>query len=192
MNDDMTDTIVPKSDQLNADDLITGPITVTITGVSRGTPDQPINVEIDGGHHPYRPAKSMRRVMIAAWGPKGRDWIGKRLTLFCDPTVKFGGVQLGGIRISHMSDIDGKLSLMLTTTRSKRAPFTVEPLPDVATYPADLFAKNFPAWVEMMTDGTMTASQIILKAGERAPLTDGQKEKIAAAEDEIAAQEEHK
>jgi hypothetical protein len=30
------------------------------------------------------------------------------MTLYCDPEVQFGGMKVGGIRISHMSDIDGE------------------------------------------------------------------------------------
>ena len=174
-DEDFSDTIAPKSDQLNADDLLTGPITVTITGVSRGTPDQPINVAIDGGHMPYRPAKSMRRVMVAAWGANGSDWVGKRLTLFCDPAVTFGGVALGGIRISHMSGISGPLSLMLTTTRSKRKQYTVEPLIAALTYPEEMFEENLPKWSELIAGNEMTAEEIITRCEKRAPMTDDQK-----------------
>lgn len=125
----LRDTIVPKSDQLNADDLIAGPLTVGIVGVKRGdTAEQPISIEIDGGRQPYKPCKSMRRVMIAAWGDDGRKWIGNSMTLYCDPDVKFGGVKVGGIRISHMTGIKGRLSVMLTTTRSKRSEFSVDEL----------------------------------------------------------------
>ena len=126
----LRDTIVPKSDQLNADDLLAGPLTVEITSVSRGSADQPVVVGITGGHQPYKPCKSMRRVMIAVWGDNGADWVGKSLTLYCDPSVKFGGVKVGGIRISHMSGIAHPHSLMLTTTRSKRSEYTVQPLID--------------------------------------------------------------
>lgn len=131
MNDisKLRDTIVPKSDQLNADDLLAGPITVAVVGVKRGdTAEQPISIEIDGGRHPYKPCKSMRRVMIAAWGDDGRKWVGQRMTLYCDPDVKFGGVKVGGIRISHMTGINGRLTVMLTTTRSKRSEFSVQEL----------------------------------------------------------------
>lgn len=131
MNDisKLRDTIVPKSDQFNADDLLAGPITVAVVGVKRGdTAEQPISIEIDGGRHPYKPCKSMRRVMIAAWGDDGRKWVGQRMTLYCDPDVKFGGVKVGGIRISHMTGINGRLTVMLTTTRSKRSEFSVQEL----------------------------------------------------------------
>lgn len=133
MNDitQLRDTIVPKSDQLNADDLLAGPITVSVVGVKRGdTAEQPISIEIDGGRQPYKPCKSMRRVMITAWGDDGRKWIGQSMTLYCDPDVKFGGVKVGGIRISHMTGINGRRAFMLTTTRSKRSEFQVDALVD--------------------------------------------------------------
>ena len=139
----LRDTIEPKSDQLNADDLIAGPITVRVTDVKRSSaPDQPIDVHIDG-HRPFRPCKSMRRVLIAVWGDQGADWVGESMTLYCDPAVKFGGVAVGGIRISHMSGIDKPVDLMLTTTRSKRSVYTVQPL-RVAQKQQP--AKSAPAW----------------------------------------------
>ena len=50
------------------------------------------------------------------------------MTLYRDPDVSFGGVKVGGIRISHLSDITTTIALALTVTRSKRAMFKVEPL----------------------------------------------------------------
>lgn len=130
MNDasNLRDTIAPKSDQLNADDLIAGTITVKIMSVRRGSSDQPVIVDIDGGRQPYKPCLSMRRVMIKAWGENGTAWVGKSMVLYCDPSVKFGKVAMGGIRISHMSDIADILNIMLTTTRARRSNFRVEPL----------------------------------------------------------------
>ena len=67
----MTDvgmTIAPKSDQLNADDLINGPMTITITAVKArpGSSEQPIQISFDGdGGKPYLPCKSMRRARKA-------------------------------------------------------------------------------------------------------------------------------
>jgi hypothetical protein len=42
--------------------------------------------------------------------------------------VKFGGLTVGGIRISHMSHIDNQATLMLTATKQSRKPFIVKPL----------------------------------------------------------------
>lgn len=127
---DMSKTIIPKSDQLNADDLIAGPRTVTITGV-RGTEaaEQPVAINFQGDDNkPYKPCKSMRRVMVHVWGPDAKAYVGRSMTLYCDPNVVFGGMKVGGIRISHMSHMNGPQTMALTATRAKRAPFTVQPL----------------------------------------------------------------
>jgi hypothetical protein len=131
---DMTRTVIPKSDQLNADDLIAGPRTIKITSVSASnTPDQPVSIGFDGdGGRPWKPCKSMRRVLIALWGARGSGYVGKRVTLYRDESVKFGGIEVGGIRISH-ADIDSDMTIALTTTRGKRAPSVVRKLaPPVA------------------------------------------------------------
>jgi hypothetical protein len=130
---DLSASIVPKSDQINAEDLLTGPRTFTIEKVSAGSAEQPVDVhlvELPG--RPYRPSKSMRRVMVSAWGPEASAYTGRRLTLYRNPATKFGGMIVGGIEISHLSHIDKRRTLALTVTRGKRAPFVVEPLPDVA------------------------------------------------------------
>ena len=134
----LRDTIEPKSDQLNYDDVVAGPITCTVTNLAMGNAEQPVIVKIKDAHtgekmRDYKPCKSMRRVLIAVWGDKGKDWIGQSMTLYGDPNVKFGGVSVGGLRISHVTGIDKPAEIMLTTTRSKRAAFVVRPLADVVS-----------------------------------------------------------
>jgi hypothetical protein len=129
----LRDTIAPKSDQVNYDDLIGGPLTVKIVGLAAGSAEQPVIVRIADAAtgaemRDFKPCKTMRRVMVAAWGDKGRDWIGKSMTLFGEASVKWGGVEVGGIRISHVSGIQGPLALKLTTARGKRSDYTVQPL----------------------------------------------------------------
>lgn len=127
----LSDSIVPKSDQLNAEDLLAGPRTVTIEKVTAGTSEQPVNVHlVETPGRPYRPSKTMRRVMVACWGSDAALYVGRRMTLYRDPAVKFGGMAVGGIKISHLSNIDKRTTLALTETRGKRAPHVVEPLPD--------------------------------------------------------------
>lgn len=134
----LANTIAPKSDQLNADDLITGPLTVRITKVvGRGGNDQPIAIHYDGdGGKPYLPCKSMRRLLVYVWGVDGAQYVGRSMTLYRDPHVKYGGIEVGGIRISHMSDIDDDVTLALTATRSSRKPYTVKPLRQKPSAPA--------------------------------------------------------
>lgn len=131
----MTDlrlTIAPKSDQLNTDDLIGGPRTIKVTRVSLcKEPDQPIAIGFEGdGGKPYKPCKSMRRVLVSIWGADGAAYSGRSMTLYRDEKVQFGGMAVGGIRISHMSHIDGPVTLALTASRAKRVPFTVKHLAD--------------------------------------------------------------
>lgn len=125
---DMTAVIVPKSDQINADDMMSGPITITVKAVSvRPGTEQPVAIDFgDPSRKVFRPCKSMARVMVAAWGPDSSKYVGKSMTLYRDPKVKWGGLEVGGIRISHMSDITGPMTLALTETKQSRKPFTVK------------------------------------------------------------------
>jgi len=134
---DITDTLAPKSDQLDAVDLShSGPRTFTITDVSKGAPDQPVNVHLAEFPRVWRPGKSMRRVLASCWGTDASAYVGRRVTLFCDPTVKFGGEAVGGIRVSHMSHIDKPTKVPLIVTRGKSAMYTVQPLKVEASTPA--------------------------------------------------------
>lgn len=147
---DITDTLIAKSDQLNADDLIGGPITVQITDVRRSDGEQPVIVHISGGHRPWKPCKTMRRLMAAAWGGDGSAWRGRWLTLYRDSTVTFGKDAVGGIRISHMSDIRSGITMSLAATKGKKAQHRVEvltpPKPATAADPAlDAFRRELGA-----------------------------------------------
>jgi len=135
---DITATLEAKSSQLNTDDLIAGAKTITITKVSAGSAEQPVAVSFKGDSgKPWYPCKSMRRVLVAAWGADASQYVGRRVTLFRDPGVTYGGIQVGGIRVSHLSDLDGPLSIALTVTRQKRSPYKVQPLPASPASPAE-------------------------------------------------------
>ncbi|WP_019148816.1 hypothetical protein [Timonella senegalensis] len=142
---DVSAAIVPKSDQKNAEDFLTGPRTFQIEKVTKGSVEQPFNLHLVGEPgKPYRPSKSMLRMLAVGWGPDASQWAGRWLTLVLDPTVKYGGKEVGGIKVSHMSHIDGPFTRALTVTRGKKAPHTVEPLqvaaPAAPTVTAELVA----------------------------------------------------
>lgn len=152
---DMGQTIAPKSDQLNADDLIAGPMTITVTRVSAvpSSSDQPVDIHFQGdGGKPYKPCKSMRRVMVAMWGADATRYVGRRMTLYRDPEVMFGGMKVGGIRISHMSHIDGPRTMALTATRASRKPYTVKPLDDAPQTPPRGPSPNEPRALPLSSD----------------------------------------
>jgi hypothetical protein len=126
---DITETLAPKSDQLDAVDLLGGPRTFTVERVTKGSSDeQPVQVHLAEFPRVWRPSKGMRRVLAACWTPHANEWAGRRLTLFCDLTVKFGGIEVGGIRISHLSDLAGPKKVPLLVTKGKSALYTVQPL----------------------------------------------------------------
>jgi hypothetical protein len=136
---DMTAVIAPKSDQINADDLIAGDITITITGVNVSPgQEQPVSMQFAGSPKVFRPCKSMCRVMVAAWGPDAKAYVGKSLTLYRDPKVKWGGMEVGGIRIRAMSHIERDLTMMLSESKANRKPFRVAMLQVQASKPADM------------------------------------------------------
>ena len=126
----MTESLAPKSDQLDAVDLVGGPRTFTIENVTRHNAEQPFNFHLAEFPRVWRPGKSMRRVIAAAWGTKASAYVGQRITLYCDNSVEFGGAAVGGSRISHMSGIDKPLKVPLLIKKGRSAIFTVQPLPD--------------------------------------------------------------
>lgn len=125
---DITDTLVAKSDQLNAADLPV-PITAQIERVSRGSADQPVDVWLRGHPHPWRPCKGMRRILVAAWGPDASTYAGRWVRLYCDPTVEWGGMAVGGIRIEALSHMAGPMVRPLRERRNAVRQYRVEPLP---------------------------------------------------------------
>lgn len=126
---DMSQVIIPKSDQINAEDFLAGPRTYRIENVAI-TPgqEQPVSIKLENEPRVWRPCKSMSRCLVAAWGPDAKVYVGRSLTLYRDPTVKWGGMEVGGIRIGAMSDIKTQMVLALTATKGSKKPFTVKPL----------------------------------------------------------------
>lgn len=126
---DMSSVIIPKSDQINSDDLIGSTMTVTIRGVKiAGNQEQPVSVQLEGMEKVYRPCKIMCRLMVRMWGDDAKTYTGKSMTLYRDPSVKWGALTVGGIRISHMSHIDGEQVVVLQEKRGQLKPHTIRPL----------------------------------------------------------------
>ncbi len=168
-------TIVPKSDQVNAEELLGGPMTITVTEVRVSTsPEQPVVVHYEGENgRPYKPCKTMRKVLILAWGEDGRAWVGKSMTLYCDPSVKFGGDAVGGIRISHLSDIPKGIAVSLTATRGKKAQHVIKRLEN-----AD--ARHMAA---IQSAGTLEALKTAFEAAAKSTKDASRRQAFTAAKD---------
>lgn len=125
---DITDTLAPTSDQLDAIELVAGPRIFTVDRVAAGNSEQPVQVYFSDFPRPWRPSKGMRRVLAACWGADASLWAGRRVELFRDPSVTFGKDTPGGTRIRALSHIDGQKKVPLLVSRGKSAVFVVEPL----------------------------------------------------------------
>lgn len=178
MNDiiDMARFVEAKSDQLNADDLIGITKTITVTKVTGEEGDQPIAIYYDGAARPFKPCKTMRRVLLAVWGRYAADYVGRSMTLYRDDKVTFGGLEVGGIRISHMSHIDKEVLVVVAKTKGKKAGIKIQPLRDdpqekaIPADPAQKWANAYIAAVDKAADLEALARFANEKSGKLAEL----------------------
>lgn len=135
---DLTTALAPKTDQIDATDLIgNDPQIFTITAVSENGSEladqQPVNIRLAETKLYYRPSKGMLRVLADNWGKDVAKWVGRQVELYGDPNVYFGKEKRGGTRISRLSHIDGSKTTLINPRGGKGAHFTVKPLPAAPT-----------------------------------------------------------
>ena len=182
----LQEALAPKSDQLNADDLISGPRILKITGArfiegDRGGKKIVIHFDGDNGK-PWKPCKTMGRAMVIAWGivdypdPEkvSEQFAGKSVEVFRDPEVAFGDQgKIGGVRISHMSHIDKPAIMKLTVSQGKKSSFTFLPLiAEVREIKptADPVAKYVAAYIASVEGAADTAALDTFVASKSAKL----------------------
>ncbi len=155
----LAEALAPKSDQLNADDLIPGPRTIKITDarIVKGDRQTRITLSFEGDNgKPFKPCKTMGRAMVMVWGVTDeKQMIGKSITVYRDPSVKFGDQgEVGGIRISHMSHIDRPASVKLTVSQGKKGAFVFQPLTaEVKQIKPDRAAEGVKALLVRIVEG---------------------------------------
>ena len=183
---DVSSTILSKSDQLNASDLIGNEMILTVSNVNLvSSPDQPmvINWEGDEGRA-YKPCKSMRRVLVGLWGKDASQWIGRSIGVYNEPTVKWAGKEEGGIRIKSLSHIDKNKSVTTSESKHKKTTYLISVLQveqkQRAVWPDDKFTAQLPKIQAAIEGGTSTAEKIITSLMKKADLTDAQ---VAAISD---------
>lgn len=156
----LSQALAPRSDQLNADDLIPGPRVLRITDgriSSEGRENKMVlSYEGDQGK-PFKPCKTMGRAMVVLWTLTDEGFSeqikGKSIRVYRDPEVTFGADgQVGGIRISHMSHIDKVTSIKLTVSKGKKAVFTFHPLVTDAGKNAELTLDQACGDIEFAAD----------------------------------------
>lgn len=191
---DFADTTVAKSDQLNADDLIMGPVVVQITKITEGKAgsDQPFDVHITGGFKPWRPCKTMRRLLVACWGksgPNGENYVGRWVKLYRDPEAKWAGEAVGGVRVSHLSHLDEPKSVALNeskagSSKKSKKMWHVEPLTPPNGGTKQDRAATLSRWCNLaVKEGGWTVDQVKALLGNRPAkdIPDEEHEKLIAA-----------
>lgn len=187
--EDFASTTQAKSDQMNAVDLVGGPVAYRITGIKMtGAPDQPVSISVDGHRQPWKPSKTFRRVLLLLWPETNPDeWVGRDVVLWCDPEIKWAGEKVGGIAISHASHINERKVFALAESKSKRKTIVVEPFHPVDASPAsavavfwpdEAFAKQLSGAQAKIDSGEITPDQFIAKLEKKAPMTAGQKARV--------------
>lgn len=162
---DLSKTTQGKLDQINAD-LVTEPFVIKISHLTENFKDgkldiqQPISVHWYGGENkPFKPCLSMRRVLsdVSTWGKDGIQYKDRYLKLFNDKKVKMSGEFTGGVRISHMSNLENSTTIMLKKSRGKKEPYTVHPISalDILKCDGEIAAKkgtaDFVTWGKGLT-----------------------------------------
>ena len=180
-NFDISDTILSKSDQLNADDLASAPRTILITSVTRGNAESPVIVRYEGDSgRAFKPCKTVRRILSLGWGVMAGDWVGKSATLYTEPTVIYAGKAVGGIRVKAMSDIPKRITVSLSTTKGKKSEHIIDILAvqEKPMYDPAKFDSVFDAMAKQVDAGKMTHEQVINKCEVTGKLTEKQKQQV--------------
>ena len=181
---DVSFAMEAKSDQLNAADIMACDRVIKITRVDVKKGEQPVSVYFEGDNNrPWKPSKGMIRILAGAWGAESTEWIGKHAQLYFEPTVKYAGKEVGGIRIKALSDIPERgLQFSLTINRQKREPYHVPLLVvEVKMYPAKDFDAAFEAMSQKMRSGEMTLQQVIARCQKTGQLTQEQLTRLEEA-----------
>ena len=127
--DDIADTLQPKSEQLDAIELVDGPRVFTVKSVTiKKDAEQPAKIYFEEFPRPWRPGVNQRRVLAYCWGRKSSEWTGRKMRLFYDPDVTYGRDKPGGTRISHLSHIDGPIDAPILISQGRASTYHVEPL----------------------------------------------------------------
>ena len=184
---DMTPYIKAKSDQLNADDLIGGPVIIKIVDVKEtGSIEQPVSIYFEGAENPYKPSKTFRRVLVGMWGKSAKGYLGRHLELYRDPEIKHMGIKTGGIAISKATDLPGKkvFEIMLPVSRGKKNLYRILPLkvdgdtPVVEIMTDAQFAEKLPAVRQHVEAGKISPEQAVARLEKTARLTVEQKKQV--------------
>ena len=176
---DLSKAFLSKTDQLNSSDLTRNTIfTIKNVVFDNEKKEQKVSVYLspapinaDGVEVPWKPCKTMGRVLIASWGDDASLYIGRKIELYTDKDVSFGGEKVGGIRILALSNLPNNedcFTAMLPAARGKKKPYTVRLIKtELLVYPQDSFNKNKDGFIKAILEKKATIDDIVGKARSR-------------------------
>lgn len=164
---DLTKTTAGKLDQINAD-LLSEPFVIKISHVTEnfiqktGLLDlqQPISIHWYGCEgKPFKPCLTMRRVLsdVKIWDKDGLQYKDRYLKLFNDKSVCIGKENTGGVRISHVSNLENETTVKVKSARGKYIYYPVKPLSalDILKCDGEISAKKgveaYTVWGKSLT-----------------------------------------
>jgi hypothetical protein len=183
---DISEAAQANSNQLNAMDIMGCEPVLTVEQVrltnESGKKTAWIHYHGCNGR-PWRVSTGMVRILMAGWGNDSDHWIGKSVQVFMEPTVKYAGKEVGGIRIRAMSDINARgINATLTISRTQRVPYPVKFLSmERPQYPVDQFESALPVMSKAMQDGKMTLEQVIARCQQTGDLSQEQLKRLSEA-----------
>lgn len=62
---------------------------------------------------PWLPCRTTAGCLAAMWGDRTSGWVGRRVTLYQDPTVKVGAKVVGGIRVLGSPELDAPRDVVI-------------------------------------------------------------------------------
>lgn len=183
---DITPFIEAESDRITSDDLIAGPASYTVArveGRSEQDGKKRLVIHLQGASKPFIPCKGMVRLLGHLWGADLSQWVGRGLTLYRDPDVRFGKDMTGGVRICAVSDIERPATVPIRTSQKSVKAYKVDPLArqQLATPP-----KQSPGGdrAQIWLDGQMDQ----IEAAETAAILDGVMAKAGKALGKLATE----
>ena len=71
--------------------------------------------------------RTIGRCLHELWGPLVAAWVGRRVTLYHDPTVKLGSKTVGGIRVRGAPDLAAPVEVVIELPKRKPLKVTLTP-----------------------------------------------------------------
>lgn len=155
---DLSKTTKGKIDQIDAE-LAKEPFIIKISHLTENSdPQQPISIHwFNGDGIPFKPCLTMRRVLEKVWSKDGSTFKDRYIKLFNQKSVTFGKENTGGVRISHLSNIDKEITVRVKTKRGKYEDYSVKPLSalDILKCEGEISAKKglaeYTAWGQKLS-----------------------------------------